>query len=62
MKLARKVVEAGEYLHRMDFVHGSLAARNILLTRFQRYINVKVSDYGMTRVIDGSGANYFKVC
>lgn len=52
-----------EYLHSMDFIHGCLSARNVLLHEFGKsgQIHAQISDYGMTRVTAGNGVNYFNV-
>ena len=46
------------YLEKKRIVHRDLAARNCLV---DSKMQVKISDFGMTRVLMGS-KNYYKVC
>jgi serine/threonine protein kinase len=46
------------YMEKKRIVHRDLAARNCLV---DSKMQVKISDFGMTRVLMGS-KNYYKVC
>ena len=46
-----------EYLEQKQFVHRDLAARNVLVVNTDM---VKISDFGMSRVI-GADSQYYKV-
>ena len=48
-----------EYLEKVRFVHRDLAARNVLVVDGDD-VNVKISDFGMSRAI-GAGSEYYRV-
>lgn len=64
-KLALDIIHGSEYLHSNNVVHGSLAARNILIeksiSRHRTHFNAKVTDYGIMQHFEASGGNYIKV-
>ena len=42
------------YLHQRSFIHGDLTANNVLLRIKGQWIEAKISDFGMSRVAEGS--------
>ncbi|KAL7677738.1 hypothetical protein ACOME3_003975 [Neoechinorhynchus agilis] len=45
---AAQIIDGMVYLESEDYVHADLAARNILI---DRYRNVKIADFGLTRIV-----------
>ena len=53
MRIIRQSAEAIDYLNERDITHRDIKPENILLTKD---LKVKVSDFGLAKVLEGSGA------
>ena len=58
MSFCLDIAKGMAYLEKKRIVHRDLAARNCLV---DSKMQIKISDFGMTRVLMGS-KNYYKVC
>ena len=58
MSFCLDIAKGMAYLEKKKIVHRDLAARNCLVNS---KMQVKISDFGMTRVLMGD-RNYYKVC
>src|SRR5436190_20284532 len=56
---ALNLVEGLQYLHGQKVVHRDLALRNLLVSKSDRELVVKISDFGMSRVLEET--DYYKV-
>jgi len=56
IKVALDVTQALEFLHQKGIIHRDIAARNILLTKAKdQAVKAKLSDFGLSRSLGGSG-------
>ena len=54
--LVHRMVQAIDYLHTMNIVHRDLKPENLLLKNSKDITNVKLADFGLSKIVSPSGA------